>query len=128
MVSLLIWILIFYGCFKIVGPFLRKRGVTSLGIRLLLAHTILVSFIAVSAFALSGEAQGVFVWFAPMVFDFPLSLMSLSLIKIIVLIFGSSELMATVFAPFISYGLLGGVQYYFVGKLLELIMSKRNLV
>jgi hypothetical protein len=102
----------------------RKLGCKDLGIIISSAHFVLVCVLALIVYSNLYEAQIEFIWFILMFFDLPIMPVHGIITKNILSILGDSKINTALLAPFVFYGVFGTLQYFLVGKIIDLFIKR----
>lgn len=100
---------------------LRTFDIKRLGFAFALGHVIFVFFITILSYA--GE-KGLDLFFALLVFDFPITLLWAMIAGYILKLIDSWSIWYEL-SLFIFCGIFGSLQYYFIGKAIEYSNNKR---
>ena len=120
----IIWTFIFLFIVILIGLIYRKLGGKNLGIIISSAHFVVVCVLSLIVYLNLYEAQIEFIWFILMLFDFPIMPVYGIVTKNILSIIGDSKLNTALLAPFIFFGVFGTLQYFLVGKIIDLFIKR----
>lgn len=120
----IIWTFIFLFIVILIGLIYRKLGGKNLSIIISSAHFFVVCVLSLIVYLNLYEAQIEFVWFILMFFDFPIMPAYGIITKNILSIIGDSKLNTALLAPSIYFGVFGTLQYFIVGKIIDLFIKR----
>lgn len=121
----LIFIIIFISLAIVLSAVLNKLGTRRFRISFVLSHSLLILIVAILVFLSRDDGQAGFYWLFPIYIDMPISILIILLRKIF------PELIRpnSIIPPFIVFVVLGGLQYYFLGWILDFLynLARRKL-
>ena len=121
---MIFWFFIFIVLIFIFWLIYRVFKIKNFGVILVSAHLVLIFIFGVLVYIYKEEAQVEFIWFTPMSFDMPITLLIPIVAPIINKLLGNTWLAGKVFTPFIFFAMFGSFQYYFIGRLISFVISK----
>lgn len=106
----------------IFRKFKNRRLSFSLGF----GHFLFICYVALIVYINKEVAQCQLYWFFPEFVDFPISLLSHTLILNIEKMMGGSWIPGTIYAPFTFFAIFGSFWYYFLGRIIEIVITQKN--